>query len=450
MKSYERIAVSIKASLDKNEAFRLKEILGWSTNLEITRAFALLKPGFQKQVLESIPVENAAKVLSLALRLRIPLRQLFERLDPSFLAGIISICEPDDAKDLMALLTVLGQQAVKKNLTAKFIEEIDSLTSYVTGTAGSLMNPRVSSLQEEQTVEQALQTIRETVQTNSIFYLYVTDKDGVLTGIVSLRSLVLAPPHDTVKSITSKEILSIYAHQSLDEILEVFEKADYLAIPVVSKSGKLLGMISRDNVLQRKQDDTEDDLFRLNRVNPEEFRGAPLLRIIPFRLPWLIASMFGGLLNALILSHYTKLLEVVIILSLYIPVLLGLAETVATQTSTLIIRGIETGQLASIRFRQMLFKEIFVGLLLGFISGVILGILTYLWTGMANIGMILTFSVCLSVTIASIFGTVIPLVMKALKFDPAVASSPFILSGSDICAISIYLYTAALMLSNRG
>jgi magnesium transporter len=263
-------------------------------------------------------------------------------------------------------------------------------------------------------------------------------------------SLVLAPPHETVKTIKSKDIISIYVHQSLDEIMEVFEKSDYLAIPVVSKSGKLLGMISRDDVLQRQQDDTEDDLFRLNRVNPEEFRGAPLLKIIPFRLPWLAASMLGGLLNALILSHYTKLLEVVIILSLYIPVLLGLAETVATQTSTLIIRGIETGQLASMRFRQMLFKEIFVGLLLGFISGVILGVLTYLWTGMANIGMILTFSVCLSVTIASIFGTVVPLVMKALKFDPAVASSPFILSGSDICAISIYLYTAALMLSNRG
>jgi Mg/Co/Ni transporter MgtE len=183
MKSYERIAVEIKASLSKNEAFQLKEILGWSTNLEITRAFALLNPGVQKQVLESIPGGNAAKVLSLALRLRIPLRKLFEQLEPSFLAGIIAVCEPDDAKDLLALLSVLGQQAVKKNLSATFIEEIESLTSYVTGTAGSLMNPRVSALQEEQTIEQALQTIRETVQTDSIFYLYVTDKDGVLTGI---------------------------------------------------------------------------------------------------------------------------------------------------------------------------------------------------------------------------------------------------------------------------
>ena len=308
------------------------------------------------------------------------------------------------------------------------------------------MNTKVVALTDDMTVDESLRIIRKHAEAEMVFYLYVLDNEKKLKGVVSLRRLVTSPPHQAIRALMIPSAVSITTDQPIHEISDVFEKTGFLALPVLDSYNRLLGMVSRDDVMERVQKDTEKSFFKISGVSTEEFHGAPIYKIVPFRLPWLGASMIGGLLNAFILNHYTPMLSVVIVLTLYIPVLLGLSETVGTQTATLIVRGLALGQMENREFRRLILKEISTGMILGFLSGITLGLVTYVWLGKTVIVPIVLIAMTLSVTMASLIGTCFPILLKSLKFDPALASSAFILTTTDLCTIIIYLVTATNLL----
>ncbi len=450
MRSYERLAEIIEEYIQQKKYDELRHRLEYANTFELTRAFSKLSSGIQCQFLELIELEKSARIMKLSLRLGIPLKSFLNRASKEYVIKLLAACDPDDARILLQLLPNKEAAETLNTMPVAEASTIRKLGIYPGDTTGSLMNPNVISLRETQTLKEALEEIRGNAKAEMVFYLYVTDKDKHLKGVVSLRKLVTSDPGLRVQDIMDTRIVFTRTSMDYQEVREIFEKTGYLALPVLDFAGKLAGMVSRDDVTQKLQQETEAELFHISRVSPQEFHGAPLHKIIPLRLPWLGASLIGGLLNALILSQYTQLLGVLIVLTLFIPVLLGLAETVATQTSTLIIRGIATGLLENNRLRGLIFKELLTGLILGLLSGLLLGTITYLWTQTIIVGIILAISVTISITLATLLGTAIPLIFKALDIDPALASSSFVLTSSDLCTISIYLITSAQLLSLLG
>jgi magnesium transporter len=447
MWSYERLAELIEQKINDRRPEELQQRLQYANIFELTRAFAILPPEIQSRFLELIELDKSVRIIKLSLRLGIPLKPFLKKATPEFLVKLIAACDPDDARKLLHLMPDKEAQETLETMPIAEATTIRKLDIYPRDTIGSLMNPNVISLLETLSIKEALEEIRTNVKAEMVFYLYVTDKETHLKGVVSLRKLVTAEPELSVKDIMDTRFVTAQTSMDYQEVKDIFEKTGYLALPVVDFAGKLAGIVSRDDVTQKLQQETENDLFHINRVSPQEFHGAPLHKIIPLRLPWLAASLIGGILNAMILNQYTHLLEVLIVLTVFIPVLLGLGETVATQTSTLIIRGLAIGLLENKQIRSLIYKELFTGLVLGLASGLALGGFAYLWTHTLVVGIILMLSVTLSITVASLVGTIVPLIFKALDIDPALASSSFVLTASDLGTISLYLLIAAQMLS---
>ena len=446
MRTSVRLVDEIKGILARKSLSELHDRLEWCSILDIIGILTQCSPQDQGTLIKSISPERLPRLFKLLLQLKKPLIPMLLTLKSEDLTLVLSQCPPQEVRMILQLLSAEQQDQVLSSVSPDLIREIKILEQYSGNTAGGLMNPSVFYLYHDLTVEQALQTIRQNTTADMVFYLYITDHKKILKGVLSLRKLVTSEPSQLIKEIMTPAHLSVIATQTVQEVEALFEETSFLALPVTDMDGQLVGLIKKDDISRKLKLDTESDLLKISRVNPEELHGAPIHKIIPMRFPWLGASMIGGLLNAIILSQYTDLLGVVITLTLFIPVLLGLGETVATQTSTLIIRGLALKEFESHQKIKLLTKEILTGLGLGLICGLLLGFVAYLWTGNKMVGLILLITLTNSVTLAGIVGTVVPLTFKAFKYDPALASSAFVLTISDLITLIVYLVTASYFL----
>jgi len=444
MQSPIRLIESIKTLLDNPQ--ELADLLKQRPLLEIVRIFSRLKPEEQEVVYDALSQERANRVVQLCLKFGNPPCKMMNQMSQPKLQAILDSLDSDDIQELTHYFKGKDKALLYSHLDSEHQSQLDMILEYPENSAGMLMETRFVSLKESMTVEEALDIIRTRTQLGSIFYLYVTNDNNELKGVIPIRRLVTTSPTSLLKDIYTPGTVVLNHQDDLSRINELFDETGYLALPVVDNNQRLLGMIQRDSILEKKQSLTEDELLTISGVKRAELQGASISKIVPLRLPWLTACLIGGLINAFLLSRYTDLLSAVIALTAFIPLLLGLGETVATQTSTLIIRSMAMGESSHQEFKSLLFKEVVIGFALGLISGIILGLIGWLWLGNMTVGLVLLVSVILAITSASLVGTAFPLGFKAFGIDPALASSAFVLTGSDLCTITIYLSTAALLL----
>ena len=362
---------------------------------------------------------------------------IIEKAPTNDQSGILNILDDEKAKSIIELLNVEEQ------------EEIAEIMGYPDDSAGALMNTEVFTLHESITAGEAIKTLQDQEGAEMVFYLYITDDDDRLVGIISLRALTTTSSDTTLKDIMIKNVHSIRPETDQEEVAKIVAQYNFLAVPVLDPDSKLLGIVTVDEVVDVIREEATEDFLRMAGAGRDrEILLKSSWENAKTRLPWLFASWIGGIIAASLIGIFENMLENIIALAAFIPVILGMGGNIATQSSTIIVRGMATGRVNLGGEIKLILKEAQVGLILGTLYGVLLGLFARFIFSDApeNLGFVVGLSICASMIVAATVGTIIPLILRKLDIDPAVATGPFVTTSIDILGVLFYFLIAGLFL----
>jgi len=375
--------------------------------------------------------------------------ELVEGLSSKFMAGVVTNMASDDAADLLDALPDGIATEIRKHMEADDRKEVEELMKYHPETAGGLMSPDFMYLDEDLTVEDAIQKVQKrSEEKEMVFYLYITHGDGHLTGVLSLRELILHPMHRQLKNIMNPNVISVTTDTDQEEVAHVVSQYNLLAVPVVDATFKLVGIVTVDDIIDVIREEETEAFFQMAGAGrDQEILLKPLHQKIFLRAPWLFASWIGGVAAMFIIGTFQAELNKVLALAAFIPVIAGMGGNIATQSSTIIVRGLATGRINMQHFFKVVAKEFIVGLVLGALFGFLLAFLAgFRYTSPAHLGLVVGFSVFSVMVMAATIGTLVPIMLKRLNIDAAIATGPFITTFIDVAGVSLYFLVARFLL----
>tara|TARA_B100001250_G_scaffold150333_1_gene128848 strand:- start:1551 stop:2921 length:1371 start_codon:yes stop_codon:yes gene_type:complete len=327
--------------------------------------------------------------------------------------------------------------------------EIEELMAYPEDSAGSMMTTDVFTLNQDITCGEALKTLQDQEETEMVFYLYLTDDEKRLTGVASLRTLATSQTHIKMNEIMVKRVHSVRPETDQEEVAKIVAQYNYLAVPVIDDHDILLGIVTVDDVVDViREEATEDFLQMAGAGKDREILLKSSWENSKARFPWLFASWVGGIIAAMVIGIYEPMLNSTMALAAFIPIIIGMGGNIGTQSSTIIVRGMATGRIDAGGEIKVLFKELQVGLILGFLYGILLGLFAKFKFIDADplLGVVVGLSICSSMIIAVTVGSTIPLVLRKLDIDPAIATGPFVTTSIDILGVLLYFVIAASLI----
>jgi len=347
------------------------------------------------------------------------------------IARLVQEIASDDAAGLIDHLPEDLSSAVLDLIRPKPGGGVTELLEYEEQTAGRLMNPNVFALAEDLTAGEAITALQAARDVEMVFYLYAVDGRRHLVGVVSLRRLLLVPPDTPLRRIMTTDVYSVRVDTDQEEVARQVASYNLLAIPVVDGENKLVGVITVDDVIDVIKDEATEDVFRLAGVSRDDGVLTPPYESLRRRLPWLFVNLVTALVAALVVGLFSDTISQVLALAMFMQVVAGMGGDVGTQTLAVIVRGLALGELTWSNARQALFKECLVGVGNGLAVGLIGALAVWAITQDWALGLILMAAMIINMFVAATAGTLIPLGLRALKIDPALASSVFITTSTD-------------------
>ena len=365
-------------------------------------------------------------------------------------SSLIQNASTNDQSYILGSLKEEQAQSVIDLLKKEEQEEIEEIMAYPQDSAGSMMATDVFTLYQNTTCGDALKTLQDQQEAEMVFYLYITDEDDSLVGVASLRALATTPSNTLLKDIMEKRVHSVRPETDQEDVAQIVAQYNYLAVPVIDGDGRLLGIVTVDDVVDViREEATEDFLQMAGAGKDREILLKSSWENAKVRLPWLFASWIGGVMAAYIIGKYVNMLESMIALAAFIPIIIGMGGNIGTQSSTIIVRGMATGRIEIGNEFKVLLKELRVGLILGVLYGIMLGIFAnFKFLGSdPMLGAVVGLSICSSMLLATAVGTFTPLILRKLDIDPAVATGPFVTTSIDILGVLLYFMIAGLLLT---
>ena len=365
-------------------------------------------------------------------------------------SSLIQNASTNDQSYILGSLKEEQAQSVIDLLKKEEQEEIEEIMAYPQDSAGSMMATDVFTLYQNTTCGDALKTLQDQQEAEMVFYLYITDEDDSLVGVASLRALATTPSNTLLKDIMEKRVHSVRPETDQEDVAQIVAQYNYLAVPVIDGDGRLLGIVTVDDVVDViREEATEDFLQMAGAGKDREILLKSSWENAKVRLPWLFASWIGGVMAAYIIGKYENMLESMIALAAFIPIIIGMGGNIGTQSSTIIVRGMATGRIEIGNEFKVLLKELRVGLILGVLYGIMLGIFAnFKFLGSdPMLGLVVGLSICSSMLLATAVGTFTPLILRKLDIDPAVATGPFVTTSIDILGVLLYFMIAGLLLT---
>ena len=423
----------------------LKRILARLHPADLAAVLAVLPDAHLIPVFDAIPdTELAGEVLvELAERVR---DRLFEEKPIEDLVPILEQLPPDELTDLIQELDPDLAQRLMALLERDSKEEVEDLLQYTPDTAGGIMTPDFFSLTDDVSVESAIGKVRQHYDVEIIFYLYVTDAAKHLTGVVSLRQLLLADPQQPLREIMNSRVVSVHTDTPQEEVADRVDKYQLLAIPVVDDDNVLVGMVTVDDVIEAIEEITTKNMLRMAGTDESETLTESALRIAVIRLPWLLVSFAGYLLISGIMDQFESVLVQLVALSAFLPAVTGMAGNIGVQASTVAVRSLATGALDLEGAVTEFFKELRVGLLLGLFYGLVLGGFGWFLFGNLQLAEIVSLTILVNMSGAAVLAITMPLVFERVGVDPAIATGPFVTTGIDVLGILSYMLIASLVM----
>lgn len=367
---------------------------------------------------------------------------LMEALGEEHAAEILDEMSTDDAADFLSDLPDAEKNKLLNMMEYSDAEDIQELMDYPKDTAGGIMTTEYVAIRKDITVERAIHVLREFAQeAETVYYLYVINELNQLVGVVSLRELILAKSETTVEQVMSTKVVSVNVHTDQEEVAHKVAKYDFLAIPVVDDNNELLGIVTVDDVIDVIHEEATEDMYLLagtTEIEDEDDLYSKIRKSVKYRLPWLLITLASGVISGHIIKTFSGALDAVVALAFFIPLLTGMGGNLGTQSSTIIVRGIATGQIDSRKIAENIVRECLVGLTIGLICGLLVAGFAMVWQGKPVLGLVVGLAMWGNMVTAATIGTLVPMVLKKFDIDPAVASAPFISTTLDNTGLIIY------------
>jgi magnesium transporter len=352
----------------------------------------------------------------------------------------------DDAAALIDHLPEELSAAVLDLMRPKESGVVENLLEYDEQTAGRIMNPHVFALSEDMTVGEAITELQTNRDVEMVFYLYVVDERTHLVGVVSLRRLLLVSPETPLKRIMTADLISARVDTDQEEVARQVASYNLLAIPVVDEENKLVGVITVDDIIDVIKDEATEDIYRLAGVAGDERAFTPAGESLRKRLPWLGINLVTAFLAASVVALFEGTIDRITALAVFMPIVAGMGGNAATQTLTVIVRGIALGELTWGNSRKALLKEAAVGVGNGLVLGLAAAVVVWATRGNPVLGLILCAAMVINMFVAATAGTLIPLGLRAANVDPALASSVFITTLTDVFGFFSFLGLATIFI----
>ena len=375
--------------------------------------------------------------------------KILENEDPGRIATIFHKLGSNDQAEILNLLSEPMTSSILELLQKEEKKEVEEIMGYPEDSAGSMMSTEVFTLHKNTIARNAIQSLQDQEGAEMVFYLYVTDDDDRLVGVISLRDLVTTHPDKTLDNIMIKNVISVQPETDQEEVAKIVSRYNYLAVPVIDLEEHMLGIVTVGDVVDViREEATEDFLQMAGAGKDREILLKSSWGNARARLPWLFASWVGGVGAVAIIGVFKNMLETTIALAAFIPVIIGMGGNIGTQSSTIIVRGLATGRVDIGNNLKIILKEIKVGLILGVLYGLLLGVFATLMfvDTTPYLGLIVALSILSSMIISTFVGTLMPLLFSKLNIDPAIATGPFVTTSIDIIGVTLYFLIASALI----
>lgn len=369
------------------------------------------------------------------------------------LAEIIGEMPSDKRVDIFKQLNSEQQDILLPALAQAKREDIRQLAAYIEGTAGAIMSSEYATLKPNMTVLDAIKMLRlEAPDTETIYLAYVLDETRKLRGVISLKELILAQEQDCIQDLMTTDLIFSCVDTNQDEVVKKIARYDLLALPIVDKHGLMVGIVTYDDAMDVANDEATEDFLKSSAVDTSQklsLKTAPIISLYRKRVFWLVILVFGSLLSGIGISHFEDIIAANIVLVFFLPLLVGSGGNAGSQSATLMVRALATGDVHLKDWLYLLGRESLVALCLGGTMAFAVSILGYV-RGDSMIAMVLALSMLGIVLLGCLIGMSLPFILNHFKLDPASASAPLVTSICDATGVVVYLFIASQLLTGIG
>ena len=364
----------------------------------------------------------------------------------SRLADVLDEMEPDEAADLLGDLPPdIATQALAE---MEDLEDVLPLLGFPDESAGGRMTTSFIALRRQTSAEQAIQFLRGVGPESDVpYYLFVVDREKRLSGVIGLRELVIAEPKVRMENIMEMDVFYVTTDSDQEEAARMMARYDLSALPVVDDQRRLVGVITGDDLIDVLEEEATEDIYRLSNVSDTDLEPeSAIWSQLKGRLPWLYLSMLTSLFAAWVISRFEPIIARVAVLAVFQSLVAGLGGNAVTQNMAMTVRALALGKIAPSRAWPIILRQLLIGLIMGIAIGVVVGAGAYLWRGNIYLGAILGLALVGNLAVAGVAGTMIPLGLKALGQDPALASAVLVTTVTDSMGFLLFLGLASYFL----
>ncbi|MGX6969913.1 magnesium transporter [Vagococcus bubulae] len=367
-------------------------------------------------------------------------------MSPNYVVAILESMYTDNAVDILSQLEEDTARKYLDRMKPETSVNMKKLLHYEDKTAGSIMATEYVSIVANQTVRSALTLLKKKAQeAEIIYYVYVVSLSNQLVGVISLRDLIVSDDDMMIEDMMGERVISVSVNEDQEEVAKMIRDYDFLAIPVVDDNNHLLGIITVDDIIDVIDDEAASDYSGLAGVDVEATTESSFQAALK-RLPWLVTLLFLGMSTASLISHYEVLISEASILAVFISLITGTAGNAGTQSLAVAVRKLAVSDDKELNFFSLVMSEILTGIITGAVTGIVIFLVVGFWKQNFPLGLVIGIAMLCAITIANLAGSLIPILMEKIGFDPAVASGPFITTLSDLTSVLIYFNIAGLFM----
>ncbi|RKU21590.1 magnesium transporter [Candidatus Poribacteria bacterium] len=446
----DELFISTVVRLIQRRAFpNLRNIIAKTHSADIARWFPRLRTEAKSSLFKILVEEKRMGEVLRDLN-GADIGEFVEETEPSVVADILHTMPADDVTRILSDLPDEKKTELLNLIEGATSADVERLLEYEEKTAGSIMTPNFFALSEETTAAEATERIRELADVEMVFYVYVIDDENKLKGVLSLRQLVATKPDTPLKALMTPHLYSVHTDMPQEAVARAVARYNLLAIPVVNSIGELVGIVTIDDVVDVIREENTEDMLKMAGTGAVDITSRSIFRNTRARLPWLLASFAGGLLAVYVIGIFEAQLEKIAALAAFIPIIMGMGGNIGTQSSTIIVRSIAIGEIDIKDTWRVLWREFSTGALLGTTYGLLLGgfaslfphFRAYAW----KLPLVVALAIFVNMIIAATVGTLIPMLFRRIRIDPAVATGPFVTTAIDVLGIFTYFLFAKIFL----
>ena len=452
MINVESIVERIRELIDDENLTQLRETLAGYHAADLVDIFEELNPQERLACFKQVDEELAADTLEyLQPQLQV---ELLSEIDEELASRLFVRMPHDEIVDILDNMEDDESEVYLDKLPLKLSSELRELMTYNEESAGGIMNPTVLTVNSESNVKDVLDTIRLKAEEDNmeLYYVYVIDKQKHLLGVVSLRKLLTSSIRAKVTEIMIKDIVKLHVDDRQDHIAEEFMKYQFNALPVVDLYNRLKGIVTWDDVQDIVEEETTEEIYTSSGIATElvededDILTGNIFNAVKARTPWLFITLIGEFIAVNVAHHFDHTFEMLPVIAIFMPLLMGLGGNIGIQSITLMVRGLSTGQITLKTAFHHILRETGIGFVIGVLFGILVTLVTWGWQHSIQLGTVIGLSMIINMMCATLIGTLTPFVLKKLKIDPAIASGPVIATTIDVVGLFIYFSLATAYL----